>query len=137
MKVGRPLIYETYEQMQPALEAWEQDIINGEKPTITGLTLALGFADKSTLYDYAKKEQFSHPIKRAILIVENGYEKALRDNNATGSIFALKNMGWKDRQELDHTTNGKDINRPDLSKLTEDELRTIAELQRKSGAGKA
>ena len=35
----------------------------------------------------------------ALLIVENGYEMALRENNAAGSIFALKNMGWKDKTE--------------------------------------
>ena len=107
--VGRPPIYHKVEDMMPLLELWEQSILEGEKPTVTGLTLALGFADKSTLYDYAKKEEFTHPIKTALLIVENGYEKALRDNNATGSIFALKNMGWKDSTAIDHTTNGKEI----------------------------
>jgi hypothetical protein len=99
MGFGRPPIYNSIEEMIPKLEAWEKTIAEGEKPTITGLTLALGFCDKSSLYDYAKKDDFSHSIKTAMLIVENGYEKALRDNNATGSIFALKNMGWKDKTE--------------------------------------
>lgn len=112
MKVGRPPKYETVEDMLPALQAWEESILAGETPTITGLTLALNFGDKSSLYDYAKNPEFTHSIKRAMLIVENGYEKALRESNAAGSIFALKNMGWKDRQELDHTTNGKDITPP-------------------------
>jgi hypothetical protein len=106
MKVGRPPKYETLEDMIPALQEWEKSIQNGEVPTITGLTLSLGFADKSSLYDYAKNDKFSHSIKRAMLIVENGYEKALRESNAAGSIFALKNMGWKDRQEIDHSNQG-------------------------------
>jgi len=103
-KVGRPLIYNSVEEMLPKLQEWEQRIKNKEEvPTVTGLTLALGFCDKSSLYDYSKKDEFSHPIKRAILIVENGYEMALRESNATGSIFALKNMGWKDKSEVDVT----------------------------------
>jgi hypothetical protein len=102
---GRPPIYNELEEMLPVLEAWEQRIAGGEKPTVTGLTLALGFADKSTLYDYSKNEKFSHSIKRALLIVENGYEQALRENAPTGSIFALKNMGWKDKSEVEQSGN--------------------------------
>jgi hypothetical protein len=106
--VGRPPIYNSVEEIMPLLEAWAERIKSKEEvPTVTGLTLALGFADKSTLYDYAKKEEFSHPIKRALTIVELGYETALKDSNAAGSIFALKNMGWKDKSDLNHTNNGQ------------------------------
>ena len=104
--LGRPPIYSTVEEIMPYLQGWEQAIANGEKPTITGLCLALNFESKDTLYAYRDKPDFSYPIKRALLIVENGYEKALRDNNATGSIFALKNMGWKDKMEQDLNHNG-------------------------------
>lgn len=117
MPAGRPPIYKSVDEMLPKLQEWEESINAGEKPTITGLCLALDFADKSTLYDYAEKEQFSHPIKRAMMIVENGYEKALRENNATGSIFALKNMGWRDKVEQEHSG---DIN-PIFPKFVYDE----------------
>jgi hypothetical protein len=107
---GRPPIYETVDEIIPLLEVWEENIKSGKEiPTVTGLTLALGFADKSTLYDYVKKPEFSHPIKKALTIVEFGYEKALKESNAAGSIFALKNMGWKDKTELDHTSKGEKI----------------------------
>jgi len=109
--VGRPPIYETVEQILPALEAWEELISNGDKPTVTGLCLALGFESKDTLYAYRDKPDFSYPIKKALLIVENGYEKALRENQPTGSIFALKNMGWKDKQETEHS-GGLEIRKP-------------------------
>jgi hypothetical protein len=111
---GCPPIYNTLAEMLPILQEWEQEIKEGAKPTVTGLALALGFCDKKSVYDYAKKDEFLHPIKRALLIVENGYESALRENNATGSIFALKNMGWIDKTHSDITTNDKDIN-PTLS----------------------
>lgn len=104
--MGRPPIYETVDQIIPVLQEWENKIIAGEKPTVTGLCLALNFDSKDTLYAYRDKEGFSYPIKRALLIVENGYEKALRDSNATGSIFALKNMGWKDKTESELNHNG-------------------------------
>jgi hypothetical protein len=40
-------------------------------------------------------------------------------------------------QSIDHTTKGESLNKPDLSKLSDDELRKLAELQSKSGIGKA
>lgn len=103
MPAGRPPIYNTIEEMLPALEAWEEKIKLGESPTITGLCLALDFDSKDTLYAYRDKKEFSYPIKRAILFVEHGYEKGLKENNTSGSIFALKNFGWKDKQELQHS----------------------------------
>lgn len=102
---GRPPIYATVEDIYPAIEEWLNDVRDGVKPTITGLCLALGFESKDTLYAYRDKETFSYPIKRCLLIVENGYEMALKDNAAAGSIFALKNMGWKDKTEQEHTGN--------------------------------
>jgi len=80
-----------------------------EPPTITGLTLFLGFSHKSSLYDYAKKEDFSDSIKRALTIVEQNYEFTLFTRQSTGAIFALKNMGWKDQKHLDHTSDGKEL----------------------------
>jgi hypothetical protein len=100
---GRPPNYTTAEEIIPPLEKWLKSIEDGEKPTITGLTLALGFCHKSSVYDYEKKDEFSYPIKKALLIVENGYEKALHSNNSTGSIFALKNFGWKDKTEVEQS----------------------------------
>jgi hypothetical protein len=39
-----------------------------------------------------------------------GYEENLRANNPTGSIFALKNMGWKDKTETGLTDkDGNDV----------------------------
>jgi hypothetical protein len=98
---GRPPIYEKLEELLPLLQQWEAKIVTGEEiPTVTGLTLALGFSSKDTLYAYRDKPEFSYPIKKALLIVENGYEKALRESHASGSIFALKNFGWIDRSEV-------------------------------------
>jgi len=128
--VGRPAHFETKEQLQECIDTyfiwiqgvfeWVDIIVNGEKvgrekewvrepepPTITGLALFLGFVSRQSVYDYEKTGEFSYTIKEARLRVENGYEKALMTRNSTGAIFALKNFGWTDKQEIDHkSTDG-------------------------------
>lgn len=78
-------------------------------PTFTDLCIFLGFCDRQSFYDYEKRPEFSCSMKKARTLVEREYEEMLHGNNATGAIFALKNFGWRDKQEIDHTTNGKDI----------------------------
>lgn len=102
---GRPRIYDSVEELDTMVDSYMLDCKeNSIKPTITGATLFLGFCDKTTLYDYRDREEFSHSIKRLLLYVEFGYETALHGNSVTGAIFALKNMGWKDKQEMDVRT---------------------------------
>ncbi|WP_353166410.1 terminase small subunit [Empedobacter brevis] len=87
-----------------------------ETPSITGLAIHLGFKSKDSLYDYAKKEEFSDSIKKGLLQIENKYERGLWNDKPTGVIFALKNMGWSDKKEVDHTTKGESINVIQLGK---------------------
>lgn len=79
-----------------------------EHVTITGLCLYLGFESRQSFYDYEKRSGFSYIIKRARLMVENKYESSALDAKVpTFQIFALKNMGWSDKQEIDHqSTDG-------------------------------
>lgn len=108
---GQPALYNSPEELSIKIEQYFEELkAEKEEPTVTGLALYLGFESRQSLYDYGKREEFSYIIKRAKLRVENGYEKALRLNNATGPIFALKNMGWKDKTETDITTNGENMN---------------------------
>jgi len=101
---GRPPKYATPEELfDKCDEYFKTSIELQEKITITGLALFLGFGSRSTLYDYAEKEVFSYIIKNAMLVVENSYE--MSGNNF--DIFALKNMGWKDKQEIDMNANLK------------------------------
>lgn len=69
-------------------------------PTWTGLALYMGFESRQSLYEYGKKEAFSLPVKKALAKIEALYEKRMIESkNAAGPIFALKNFGWKDKQE--------------------------------------
>jgi hypothetical protein len=107
--VGRPPKFESPEQLKAACDEFIAG--NSGKLTITGLAMWLGFCDRQSLYDYEKKPEFTCIIKEARLAVENDYELALRSASVTGAIFALKNMGWKDKTETAITD-------PDGNKLT-------------------
>jgi hypothetical protein len=98
--------------------------------TITGLARALK-TTRETLLDYesgkydnkddtdAAGEHFSDTIKDAKLRVQDNVEIMSLNGAGAGTIFWLKNnAGWRDRQEVDHTTNGKDLPTPILGGLT-------------------
>jgi hypothetical protein len=63
----------------------------------------MGFASRQSLYDYGNKEDYSYIIKRAKVVIEMSYEQMLLTKASTGAIFALKNMGWVDKQEREIT----------------------------------
>ena len=78
----------------------EQDV----KPGYAGLAYALGFCARHTLNEYAKRDDStSVPIKRAMLRLEAMYESMLHKHSCTGAIFALKNRGWTDKTEIEHS----------------------------------
>ena len=107
-KNGRPAMYDNPEEMRVKIEEYFNKCISENKHiTITGLCLFLGFESRQSFYDYGKKEDFAYIIKKARLMVEHGYEIGAMDaRNPTFHIFALKNMGWSDKQEIDHTSGG-------------------------------
>lgn len=109
--MGRPAVYTEPGDLQAAVEEYFAGIEDG-KPTITGLAYHLGFESRQSFYDYEKNSDFSYIIKRARLRVEVGYEESLRTNNPTGSIFALKNMGWKDKTETGFTDKDGNDTKP-------------------------
>lgn len=101
---GRPRKIGSPEEFDRLVDDYVAQCQADDEPiTITGMTLALGFVAKQSLYDYAEYDGFSDSVKRAQSIVENAYEKRLSGHAATGAIFALKNFGWKDRQEVEST----------------------------------
>ena len=102
-EVGRPAHYTDPGDLEAAIQEYFATLADKEQPTITGLAYHLGFESRQSLYDYEQKGEFSYMIKRARLKVEMGYEKALAGQMCTGSIFALKNMGWKDNQRTELT----------------------------------
>lgn len=118
-KGGRPPKFKTVEELDAAINDYFENcpdkriikLKNSEggeyieyvpSYTITGLALHLGFVDRRSLYDYNERPQFSHSIKMARTRIEKVYENLLHSGQCTGAIFALKNFGWKDKQEIEH-----------------------------------
>jgi hypothetical protein len=91
--------------MQNAINSYFAD---NDKPTMCGLSLHLGFSGRESLNDYGGySPEFFALIKSAKHKVEASYEKFLLSQSVTGAIFALKNMGWADRQEINQNITGK------------------------------
>lgn len=107
MPAGRPLKFETAKILEEKLNEYF-DNTPEEEWTITGLALTLDTSRK-VLCEYNEKDEFSNTIKRAKLRIENGYEKDLKKHGRAGTIFALKNFDWRDKQETDITTQGEKI----------------------------
>ena len=107
---GRPPKYNTPEEMQEAIDLYFET--NPEYPTLNGLALELGFESRQSMYDYAKKEEFSYTIKSALSRIEEKHERNLYEPGASGSIFFLKNRDWTDKTSIDHTTKGESLNPP-------------------------
>lgn len=100
---GRPRKFDSPEQFDAAVDSYVASK-EGGRLTWTGLALYLGFCSRVSIDEYLKYEGFSYSVKRAKLLVENSYEESLGgDGSPAGSIFALKNFGWSDKQELEHS----------------------------------
>lgn len=107
---GRPPMFESAEELQEKIMEYFKSLVTyneeGEQVTskpalITGLALHLGFCSRQSFYDYEKKPLFTYTIKRARMMVEQSYEINLLGKGSTGAIFALKNMGWTDKMEME------------------------------------
>ncbi len=114
---GRPPMYDNVKELEEKIhdyfnkgvkvrkvligKAPNQTTIKIEVPTITGLVIHLGFESRDAFYKYEKKVEFRYTVKRARLFIECEYEEQLQHGNVVGAIFALKNMGWKDKTEQD------------------------------------
>ena len=78
-------------------------VLKIKTPTISGMAYFLGFESRQSMYDYKNKDNgFSYIIKRAMLYMEKHYEQIIQGKAPTGAIFALKNMEWRDKSEVDN-----------------------------------
>lgn len=108
-KIGRPRKWNTPEELQTEIDAYFERCSEKAIPlTITGLALALD-TTRETLMDYQNDDEFSYTVKRAKLRIENAYENRLILNGRAGDIFALKNFGWKDKQEIEADVGVREI----------------------------
>jgi hypothetical protein len=106
-KGGRPLKFKTVEELTDQIEKYFSETPK-EEWTVTGLAIALD-TFRSVLIDYGnglhdtEDKEYSYTIKKAKHMVEHSYEVDLKKHGRSGTIFALKNFDWKDKNELEHS----------------------------------
>jgi len=104
--VGRPRHYDTPEAFEAKLYEYQAYCVENKEPvTWTGLALFMGFSSRQSIDEYAKYDGFSDCVKKAKTFVEWHYEMRLCGDKPTGAIFALKNMGWRDKPAEDDDTD--------------------------------
>ena len=102
---GRPLGTTKFKTPKELQEAVDKYFDTEKQPTLAGLAYHIGI-DRQTLYNYKNRDNFFDIIKKATDKVASVYEgRLIYNNNSTGVIFALKNMGWTDRHELEVSGN--------------------------------
>jgi hypothetical protein len=110
-RIGRPRKWSSNKLLMEAIDEYFTSTPI-EQWTITGLALSIG-TTRNTLIDYENRREFTRTIKNAKQLVEHAYELSLRKNGRAGDIFALKNFGWQDKQEIEVS---------EISKLSSEEL---------------
>lgn len=130
-KGGRPLKFKSVGELQAKIDEYfdycdnktknihseklgDMIVPDPEPYTMSGLAYALGM-DRRSLLNYSKRDKFFPTIKRARSRVEADIERRMngKDTFTPGLIFnAKENFGWKDKQEVDHTTKGKELPTP-------------------------
>jgi len=129
-KVGAPLLFDTPEKMQEAIdEYFETDAFMemGDNtifaPTVSGLALSLDM-DRKSFVNYSNRDEYFPTIKRARERIAVALEQRLYGNNVTGIIFNLKNnFDWKDKQEIENTHSFKDITEEELDEKIKQHLK--------------
>jgi len=102
MTAGQPPKYKTPKELQEKFDNYVKECLEREKrPTISRAAYELGFASRQSLYDYENNVKFSYTIKRIKLFIESIYEENIE--KGAGFIFALKNFGWTDQQDIKHS----------------------------------
>ena len=104
MPGGRPPIFTDPKEMDRLVDEYVALCREKDEPILwLGMVLHLGFSCRQSMDSYAEKPEFLGSVKRAKAIIEHEYEKRLVAQGNAGSIFALKNFGWKDKHETELT----------------------------------
>jgi hypothetical protein len=112
LTIGRPRKFTSAAELEEIGMKYIKERLEHNQPVlITGLCLALDtYRDVLIDYESGKYDDdnncFSNTVKRLKAYCENSAEERLYSNQPTGAIFALKNYGWKDKQDVE--ISGKD-----------------------------
>lgn len=111
---GRPPIYESPEAFANKLNQYIEyedslkpiDKASGQGKgvyTLEGAALFLGFATRDSMYDYAKKEEFSYIVNRfKLFLTDWNVKKLYWGGTFPGAMFWLKNWGGYTDETIQH-----------------------------------
>lgn len=103
--VGRPLKFTSPAELRNKVEEYFQ---THDKPSISEMSIYLGFVDRQSFYDYEQRSEFSDTIKWARTKLVSVLEKAATyGDRQTGPIFMLKNFGYSDKIDIQQDINEK------------------------------
>jgi hypothetical protein len=132
-KVGRPPKVKEAD-MPELVEKFKRYIEETEIPIIAEFAYQNGFGKQY----FHEREEFSNLIKIAMAKKEAAIEYgSLRGTlNPTMAVFSLKQMGWKDKHEIDQTIANKDgkpfETKTNLSGLSTQELMQLEQILSKT-----
>lgn len=122
---GRPLTYKTKEELGTAIDSYFDNCEQRDRPpTIAGLAYWLD-VDRRSIYNYEKRDEFFHTIKRARDKIIMNIEEELISKGNSGTIFLAKNYGYTDKQEVEHSGETTINNRHDVSHLSVKEIKEL------------
>lgn len=131
---GRPLKFDSPAEIEALANDYFK-VTPSNQWTITGLALALD-TNRETLMNYEARDEFFDTIKKLKAKIEHAYELHGMKTGGSFDIFRLKNMGWKDKQEVEHS-GGEDpisllLGKYGLSEGTNNDRKTDESIQSSS-----
>ena len=113
---GQPHKFKRAQDLEKACENYFKRMTKDKQnPTIAGLSLYLGYADRQSIRDIVGNEirpQYSCVLKRALLVIKHFHELRMTQQNSTGSIFMLKVMGYVEAKDEPGKEGGDDEDTP-------------------------
>lgn len=110
MAGGRPRKWATPEALQADVDRYFDYCKEEGKPeTIAGLAYYTN-VDRQTIYNYNEKDEFFDIIKKARDRIMMGLEETSITKGNAGTIFVMKQYGYKDKHEVDNNITGVDFN---------------------------
>ena len=101
--------------------------------TVSGLALNAGFRSRKHMIEFRNKPGYTEIIDAGLSLIELTYEIRLKmpDVKQTGIIFALKNMGWEDKQIFESSVTEDSELADEMQKISQEKLKKIQSLLRK------
>lgn len=102
--MARPVKFKNVEELEEKIEEYKAYLDkSGNPPTMAGLAYFIGL-DRKSIFNYQRKDQFFPTLKKFRDWIMMNYEEiAIAGKQPSGVIFLLKNYGYTDRQEVEHS----------------------------------